>query len=107
MSHQGIIDAYHELCPTLPKVLQWTERRQSMLRQRWREYADYERRKGRPWAGTIDGVAAFGRFFKFVAGSEFLTGRVKPKPGEQAFTADLEWLLNAANFVKVCEGRYS
>lgn len=107
VNHQDVIDAYHELCPTLPRVLQWTDRRQSMLRQRWREYAEYERRKDRPWQATVDGVAAFRRFFKFVAESEFLTGRVKPKPGEQAFTADLEWLLNAANFVKVCEGRYS
>ena len=107
VDHQAVVDAYHELCPTLPKVMQWTERRQAILRQRWREYGIYEKSRGRGWTDSRDGVAAFRRFFGFVAKSEFLTGRSKAAPGREPFLADLEWLLNAANFVKICEGKYS
>ncbi len=100
--HQQIIALYHELLPTCPQVVEWTEAREKSLRARWRERA-----VGKKGYKTLeDGLAYWRRFFSYVAESEFLTGKSKPQPGKPPFLASLEWLITAGNFVKIIEGTY-
>lgn len=90
--HQQIIDLYHAKLPMGVHVRQWTPARQQALRTRWREDAG---RQSLEW---------WGRFFDYVAESDFLTGRVSSKD-RRPFEVSLDWLCKAENFVKVIEGR--
>jgi hypothetical protein len=86
--HEQIIALYHEHLPMLPTVKVWNAKRRELLRARWRE--DGKRQTLEFWT----------KYFRYVAASDFLTGR------SGKFTANLEWLVNASNFVKVIEGNY-
>ena len=87
--HQEIIALYHEILPELSAVKDWTEKRRKNLQSRWREDANRQ---------SLD---YWKRFFSFVSKSDFLMGR------KTEFRADLEWLVNSSNFVKVIEGKYA
>lgn len=87
--HKEIIKLYHQHLPTMPVIRVWTEGRKKKLMARWRED---EKRQG---------IDFWDRFFKYVAKSDFLCGRT-----EKPFNCDFEWMLNAANFVKIIEGKY-
>lgn len=86
--HAEIIALYHELLPSLRQVRTWEGKRPKHLQARWRE--DFERQNLDWW----------GRFFGYVAKSDFLMGR------KTDFAADLEWLIAPSNFAKVIEGKY-
>ena len=104
-----LIDLYEAALPVLPTV------RRSLfakgangkaLRARWRWVmtAKHERgeRKGERIATTVDeGKAWFGRYFDYVAESDFLSGR-----SGKFQACDLGWLVTAANFEKVLSGKY-
>lgn len=99
--HDEIRDLYHEKLPALRRMEVWNDTRQGYLRSRWREVcADQKLTRD-------EGVAWWADYFGLVARSKFLTGRAKPKPGEEKpFQADLEWLIKPNNFAKVIEGKY-
>lgn len=59
------------------------------------------KRKGERMATTeAEGVEWFGRFFAYVADSDFLMGR------SSEWSCDLIWLVNKSNFEKVIQGTY-
>ncbi len=84
-----IVNLYHKNLPELPRVKQWPENLQAILRTRWKE--DPVRQN----------LAWWEQFFRYVQESDFLTGRTK-----EAFVADLEWLVRPKNFTKIANGRY-
>lgn len=86
--HQGIIAAYHEILPMCPQVKIWNTEQKTRLRTRWNESKDRQ---------TIDW---WREFFKRVAASDFLTGKVKD------FVCDLDWLVGPKNMAKVLNGRF-
>lgn len=95
---QALVDAYHELCPTLPRVKLLTDARKTALRQRWLQAS---RELGLYAAGDATaGLAWWREFFSGVANSDFLTGR----SGQWA--CNFDWLLKQGNFAKVVEGNY-
>lgn len=102
--HKAVISLYHTHCPTLPRVEVWNDTRSGFLRQRWREVAlDVAKTQ----TLTKDVLIDWWRdFFKFVALSEFLTGKVNSGKNQRSFVADLEWLIRPGNFAKVIENRY-
>ena len=106
--HESLIDLYAEHLPTLPQPRKslWRKGKNApCLKARWRwvmtECYETGERKGTRMATTpAEGLAWFGRFFAYVAKSDWLTG----KDGE--WSSDLGWLVNAANFEKVLQGNY-
>lgn len=86
--HEEIIKIYHAVLPELPSVKIWNDKRQKLLKARWRED---EKRQNLDW---------WTKFFRYVSKSDFLMGRAN------GFQASLEWLINSSNFVKVVEGNY-
>jgi hypothetical protein len=86
--HQEIINLYHEHLPMLTQVKSWTPKRSSALKTRWRE--DSKRQSLEWWE----------KLFKYIAKSDFLTGKASE------WQADLEWIINASNLVKIIEGKY-
>jgi len=103
--HEQVIALYHELLPTCPRVAEWTDARQTLLRARWRQKAK-PNGKAQGYASTEAGLAYWRRYFTYVAQSDFLTGKTDPKPGRPPFLASLEWLLKPSNFAKVVEGNF-
>jgi uncharacterized protein YdaU (DUF1376 family) len=92
--HEQVVDAYHRLCPHLPKLKTWPKHRKAKLNARIRERcAD-----GKP----ADTLTWWESFFESVTESDFLSGRTS-KP----FNANIDWLLGPENFPKVIEGNYA
>ena len=93
--HEQIIELYHRILPTAPRVVSWTPTRKGYLQARWRESRNRQL------------LAWWEQFFKDVAESDFLCGRARPQPGQKPFHADLEWIITQGNFVKILEKKYS
>jgi len=92
--HQSIIDLYHQILPTLPRILNWNKTRQRYLQQRWRENKKHQ---------DLD---HWRRFFEYIKESSFLMGNTEGRDGKPPFIASLEWLVKPNNFTKVIEGKY-
>ena len=92
--HVEIVELYHRTLPELVKVVEWNPARKSLLRSRWKES---KARQCLPW---------WEEYFRRVAKSDFLMGRVNGGNGRAPFKADLEWLIRPMNLVKVIEGKY-
>ena len=90
--HTEIIEAYHTICPELPKIKGWTQQRREALDARIAE----RKSDGKP----ADEVTYWRGFFEQVAASDYLCGKVN------GFRASLGWLIQPNNFLKTIEGNY-
>ncbi len=100
---QEIIELYHQTLPELPRVVVMNEKRNGLIRQRWRDFyaaGDFKTKDG--------GLECFRWYFtEKVKPSKFLTGRANGNSKDRSpFLADMEWLVRPTNFAKVIEGRY-
>lgn len=95
-----LLDAYHEHCPTLQRVMMLNETRKRHLVSRWREVVATDN-----ITNPREGVEIFRQFFQRVSQSDFLCGRVQGRNG-RAWKATFDWLVLPTNFLKVCEGHY-
>ena len=86
--HQEILKLYADTLPMLMQVKIWSDKRKRLLKARWCE--DVKRQNIDWWH----------KFFSFIAKSDFLTGKATD------WQADIEWILNSANFIKILEGKY-
>lgn len=86
---KAIHDLYNSLCPDLPRSMAMTPKRERQIKARWKE--DISRQNIGWWEG----------FFKYVHNVPFLNGN-----NDRGWKADLEWITNPNNFVKVAEGKY-
>ena len=80
-----IIELYNKKCPSLPKALKITDKRERLIKARLKEYSKEE----------------LERAFIIVENSDFLSGR------SGVWRTNLEWILNPNNIVKILEGNYS
>lgn len=95
---QKLLEAYHELCPSMAKVRILTKARQSNARARWVQVCTAEK-----W-NAEQGLEWFRWYFAQAEASDFLTGRRART--DRPWAADFEWLMTAGNFAKVVEGKY-
>lgn len=100
--YSEVVALYHEHLPMLRRVDIISEQRKRHLQARWRAVcADI---KGDKAAG----LDWFSWFFKRVAESKFLTGKVASRDADKApFTAHFDWLMTPEKFIRVCEGFYN
>lgn len=94
--HLAIVELYNSILGqqglTLVRPGLWAgSSRETSLKARWRE--DASRQNLEFWR----------KFFEYVGKSDFLTGRTG---GDRKWSADLGWLLERRNFIKVMEGKY-
>lgn len=89
-----IIDLYHEVLPELRRVEVVSERRKSMIRARWTQNK------------SMQSLEKWKELFAWIRDSDFLMGRVDPKPGQGQFSADLEFIMTPSKFEKIVEGKY-
>lgn len=82
--YQGILDAYHECCPSFPTVIKLTETRKRAIKARLKDY----------------GLDEIKRAFSLAGQSDFLKG-------SSGWQASFDWLMKPANMTKVLEGNYT
>lgn len=102
--HTEIIDLFAKHLPELPqpKTEMWTGSRAKALGSRWKWLLTAKKRNGDSYAtNREEALAWIGRYFAYVAESDFLTGR-----NGKFNSCDLGWLVNEANFSKVLQGNY-
>jgi hypothetical protein len=87
---QEVVHIFNERCVDLPKVKVLSRKRKSAINARVKDYK------------PDDVIVFFESVFNTVNQSDFLTGKNK-----EGWTADFDWILNANNFIKIIEGRYS
>lgn len=85
INFEEIVKAFNEMCPNLPSVQKLTTQRKIALKNRISEHS----------------LQVLGNVFKAVSESQFLNGT-----NERSWTADFDWILKPANFIKIIEGRY-
>ncbi len=86
--YKEIVSLYHQLCPSLPRVVQLTDKRKQKLRSLWKFIE-----------ADVDKVR---EVFENAEDSDFLSGRNGRWTG-----CNFDWLINTNNFVKVLEGSYN
>jgi len=84
--YEQILDLYHGICVSLPKVIKLNDSRKKTLKARWNEYKD---------------IAAFEELFTKTEESDFLIGK-----NSNGWQANFDWILNGNNMVKILEGTY-
>lgn len=82
--YQGVLDAYHECCPSFPAVIKLTEARKRAIKARLKDY----------------GLEEIKRAFSLAEQSDFLKG-------SSGWQASFDWLMKPANMTKVLEGNYT
>lgn len=82
--YQGVLDAYHECCPSFPAVIKLTETRKRAIKARLKDY----------------GLDEIKRAFSLAEQSDFLKGSC-------GWQASFDWLMKPANMTKVLEGKYA
>jgi hypothetical protein len=97
---QKVLAVYREELPSLTQPRTWRSNDATALRARWNE-----KKKEGKFSNPEEGLDYFRKFFRYVARSPFLMGKVANRDG-RAFQADIRWLMKAANFDKVLEGKY-
>ena len=98
--HKQIVELYHEILPTLPRVKVWDSERERNMQARWRE-----RWESGKYTTQEEGLAYWRRLFVYIHGCPWLMGEVADRDGK-AFRADLGWIILPRNFKKIIEGRY-
>ena len=88
--YKEIVDLYHQICKSLPRVQTLNDFRKSLIKARWKEHPELEYWKD---------------YFQRVEASDFLTGRVKSYKSSP-FVANLEWIMRPRNFANIIEGKY-
>lgn len=81
-----VIDLYHQICTSLPKVVKLTESRKKSINARFKEGITLE---------------MFKEAFTKAQNSNFLTGN-----NDRGFKADIDFLINANSLAKTLEGKY-
>jgi hypothetical protein len=87
ISHERIVEIYHEEVPGLSRVIDITPERKAMLKK---------------LAPKIQTEFAWREFFEIVRKSDFLNGK-----NDRNWKANFSWLINYKNAVKVIEGNYN
>ncbi len=84
-----VLQLYNKYCPSLPKILKLTPKREKAINARLRDHS----------------IRDIKRAFQMAEASDFLAGRIKTTAHEN-WRCDFDWLLNENNLVKVLEGKY-
>lgn len=81
-----IVELYHAICTSYPKLRAIEGNRKKQLAARWKKYG---------------GIEAFRELFERAEASAFLKG-----DNDSAWAADFDWLIRPTNMSKVLEGKY-
>ncbi|MDE6182758.1 MAG: phage replisome organizer N-terminal domain-containing protein [Eubacteriales bacterium] len=84
-NQEKVINLYHNLCPSFPKVMKVSESRKKAIKARLNKYT----------------IEDFEILFEKAEASDFLKGN-----NNRNWRADFDWLIKDTNLPKVLEGKY-
>lgn len=82
-----IMDLYHEICTSFPKIRSIDGERRKAVAARWRQHKSLD---------------TFGELFRLAEASFFLKG-----DNDRNWHADFDWMMKPSNFAKVLEHKYN
>lgn len=85
INYQQIVDMYHEICISYPKVVSISDKRKKAIKARLNKYS----------------VEDIERAFVMAEESDFLKGS-----NNRNWTANFDWIMNDTNIAKILEGNY-
>jgi len=103
--HQEILLLYKKHLPHLTQPRVWEGSRQVNLKQRWRQAAKPSNYSPKGYKTLDEGLAWWDSFFGYIANDSSLAQGFRTK--DRTWQPDLEWIVNATNFAKIIDGKYS
>ena len=103
--HQDIIKIYSKHLPHLPQPRIWDGTRASSLRQRWVQASKPSSFSASGYKTVSEGLAWWDDFFAYIANDTKLARGFETQG--RVWTPDLPWIVNANNFAKIIDGKYS
>lgn len=103
--YDAIVEAYHAGLPANPRCKVLNDARRRLIRTRWREAAKLAH-KPFGYQSQDGGIHAWLAFFKVAGESDFLTGKIPPRPGQRVWKADFDFFMSPSGFAKTLENRY-
>jgi len=103
--HQEILTLYKKHLPHLTQPRVWEGSRQTNMRQRWRQAAKPSNYSPEGYKTLDGGLKWWDSFFGYIANDSTLAQGFKTK--DRTWQPDLEWIVNATNFAKIIDGKYS
>jgi uncharacterized protein YdaU (DUF1376 family) len=103
--HQEILTLWKKHLPHLSQPRVWEGTRQANLRQRWQQAAKPSAYSPKGYKTLAEGLEWWDGFLGYIAQDTKLADGFET--GGRVWRPDLEWVVNAANFQKIIDGKYN
>jgi hypothetical protein len=103
--HQEILTLWKKHLPHLSQPRVWEGTRQANLRQRWQQAAKPSAYSPKGYKTLQEGLEWWDGFLGYIAQDTKLADGFET--GGRVWRPDLEWVVNAANFQKIIDGKYN
>lgn len=101
---QEILKLWKKHLPHLTQPRSWEGSRQANLRQRWIQASKPSEYSAEGYTTIEKGLGWWDGFFSYIAKDTSLANGFESKG--RTWRPDLEWVVNAANFQKIIDGKY-
>lgn len=103
--HQEILGLWAKHLPHLTQPRSWEGNRQTMLKQRWIQAGKPSNYSPDGYDTIEKGVKWWDSFFAYIANDTTLANGFESQG--RTWRPDLEWVVNATNFQKIIDGKYT
>ena len=103
--HTELLKLWAKNLPHLTQPRTWEGNRQANMRQRWIQASKPSAYSTDGYKTTEDGLKWWDSFFGYIANDTSLAKGFEAKG--RTWLPDLEWVVNATNFQKIIDGKYT
>jgi len=103
--HTELLKLWAKNLPHLTQPRTWEGNRQANMRQRWIQASKPSAYSPDGYKTTEDGLKWWDSFFGYIANDTSLAKGFEAKG--RTWLPDLEWVVNATNFQKIIDGKYT
>ena len=103
--HTELLKLWGKNLPHLTQPRTWEGNRQANMRQRWIQAGKPSAYSLEGYKTTEDGLKWWDSFFAYIANDTSLAKGFEAKG--RTWLPDLEWVVNATNFQKIIDGKYT
>jgi uncharacterized protein YdaU (DUF1376 family) len=103
--YKELLSLWGKHLPHLTQPRSWEGTRQANMRQRWGQAGRPSAYSPDGYSTVEDGIKWWDSFFGYIAKDTSLANGFETK--DRTWRPDLEWVVNATNFQKIIDGKYS
>ena len=103
--HTDLLNLWLKHLPHLTQPRVWEGNRQANMRQRWIQAGKPSAYSPEGYKTTEDGVNWWDSFFSYIANDTSLANGFETNG--RTWKPDIEWVINATNFQKIIDGKYT